>query len=214
MFAQAVQAELAASGGEVTDADIAASEEGLIGQVEGLLGASADPAADAQALYDSTPYLPFLVRYQASQDALTTLLAETADPSEGLPCVSHILLETEADAQAVLERVQGGEDFAAVAVETSTGPSGPNGGELGCAPSTNYVPPFAAAVDGAEIGEFVGPVETEFGFHVLVVNRTEVDGRAIAAERLQTRVENATVTVDEALGTWDSERLAIIPAGQ
>lgn len=212
LFSQAVQAELAATGGEVTQADLDVSAESLIGQVEGLLATTADPATEAQALYDTTPYLPFLVRYQASQDALTALLAETADPADGVPCVSHILLTNEADAQVVLNRVESGEEFASVAVETSTGPSGPNGGDLGCAPSSQYVAPFAEAVDAAEIGEFVGPVETEFGFHVLVVNRTEVDGRTIATERLQERVSNATVVVDEKLGTWDPDRLAITPA--
>lgn len=212
LFAEAVRTELAANGGEISDEGLATSQEGLIGQVEGLLGAQPDPAGEAQALFDSTPYLGFLVEYQAAQDALTNLLSETADPADGIPCVSHILLETEADAQAVLDRLAAGEDFAELAVETSTGPSGPSGGDLGCAPSTQYVLPFAEAVDGATIGEFVGPVETEFGFHVLVVNRTEVDGRTLASELLQARVENATVTVDPALGTWDATSLSIVPA--
>lgn len=212
LFAEAVRTELEANGGGISEAGLAASEEGLIGQVEGLLATQPDPAGEAQALFDSTPYLGFLVQYQAAQDALTTLLTETADPADGIPCVSHILLETEEDAQVVLNRVESGEDFATVAIEASTGPSGPNGGDLGCAPSSQYVGPFAEAVDAAEVGEFVGPVETEFGFHVLVVNRTEVDGRSLAAELLQARVENATVTVDEALGVWDAASLSIIPA--
>lgn len=213
LFSQAVQAELASKGGSVSDADIAASEAGLIAQVEGLLTSTTDPAAEAKALYDSTPYLPFLVQYQASQDALTALLAETADPADGIPCVRHILMDTADEAQAALSRLDAGEDFGELAVELSTGPSGPNGGELGCSPSSQYVLPFAEAVDGAEIGEFVGPVETEFGFHVLVVDRTEVDGRAIATELLQERVSGATVTIDEKLGVWDADRLAITPAG-
>ncbi len=212
LFAEAVRTELSANGGEVSDAGLATSQEGLVGQVEGLLASQPDPAGEAQALFESTPYLGFLVEYQAAQDALTTVLSETADPADGIPCVSHILLESEADAQAVLDRLAAGEDFAELAVETSTGPSGPGGGDLGCAPSSQYVVPFAEAVDGATIGEFVGPVETEFGFHVLVVNRTEVDGRTLASELLQTRVEGATITVDPALGTWDQASLSIIPA--
>lgn len=213
LFAEAVRAELRANGGEVSDEAIATAEEGLLGQVQGLLPGAADPVAEAQELFDGTPYLGFLVRYQAAQNALTDRLAETADPADGIPCVSHILLETEADAQAVLDRLAEGEDFAELAVETSTGPSGPNGGALGCAPSSQYVPPFAEAVDGATIGEYVGPVETQFGFHVLVVTDTEVDGRTLASELLEVRVSEAVVTVDEKLGTWDSERLAITPAG-
>lgn len=212
LFAESVRAELLANDGQISDDDLATSQEGLIGQVQGLLAGQPDPVTQAQELYDSTPYLSFLVEYQAAQNALTALLAESAEPADGIPCVSHILLETEADAQAILDRLDGGEDFAALAMEASTGPSGPSGGDLGCAPSANYVPEFAQAVDNAVIGEFVGPVQTDFGFHVLVVNRTEVDGRALAAELLEARVAGATITVDENLGTWDSDRLAIIPA--
>ncbi|MEM7323524.1 MAG: peptidylprolyl isomerase [Actinomycetota bacterium] len=213
LFAEAVRAELRANGGELTDDGLTTAEEGLLGQVQGLLAGEADPVASAQELFDGTPYLGFLAEYQAAQDALTNRLAETADPADGIPCVSHILLETEADADAVLDRLDAGEDFDQLAIETSTGPSGPNGGELGCAPSSQYVAPFAEAVDAAAIGEFVGPVETQFGFHVLVVERTEVDGRSLAAELLEVRVAEADVTVDENLGVWDPERLAITPAG-
>lgn len=213
LFSQAVQAELAAAGGEVTDADITASEESLVGQVEGLLVTAADPAAEAQALYDSTPYLAFLVRYQAAQDALTEILAANADPTDGLPCVRHILVDTEPEALDIQTRLAAGEDFGELAIELSTGPSGEVGGELGCGPSSQWVPPFAEAVDAAEIGEFVGPVQTDFGWHIIVVDRTEVDGRAIASELLQERVSTAAITLDENLGTWDPTRLAIEPAG-
>ena len=133
------------------------------------------------------PYLQFLARYQAGQDVLTAAVIDQAAPDEGNPCVSHILLDTEADAEGALDRLADGEDFAELAIELSTGPSGPSGGDLGCAPSTNYVGPFAEAVDTAELEEVVGPVETEFGFHVLVVDRYEVDGRTLAADRLRDR---------------------------
>ena len=65
-------------------------------------------------------------------------------------CASHILLDSEEDADAALERVQGGEDFADVASDVSTGPSGPDGGDLGCSLLGNYVPEFAqGALPGA-----------------------------------------------------------------
>lgn len=214
LFAQAVRTELAAAGGEITDEDLTTSEESLLIQVESFFSTSTDPSGDAQAFYDRSPYLNFLVEYQAAQDALTTALAASADPADGLPCVSHILVETEPEGDAILTRLADGEDFASLAQELSTGPSGPAGGELGCAPSSQYVPEFAAAVDSAVVGEYVGPIQTDFGWHVLVVDRFEVDGRSIASELLQERISAADITVDPALGTWDPLSLTILPVGQ
>ena len=212
LVSQALELEIVEAGAEVSDADLEDSRQRLVDQVAGLYAASPDPVAEAERLYDEVPYLQFLARYQAGQDVLTAAVIEQAAPGEGDPCVSHILLDSEADAQGALDRLADGEDFAELAVELSTGPSGPSGGDLGCAPSTNYVGPFAEAVDSAELGEIVGPVETEFGFHVLLVDRYEVDGRTLAADRLRTRLGEATVDVAERLGIWDPAQLAVRPA--
>ncbi len=213
LVSEAVQLELAEVDATVSDADVADAKDRLLAQVATLYADQADPAAEAERLYDEVPYLPFLVDYQAAQDALTGALSGAAEPGEGSPCVSHILVETDADGDAIITRLEAGEDFAELAVELSTGPSGPTGGDLGCADASSYVPEFAAAVNDAELGEFVGPVQTEFGWHVILVDRYEIDGRAIATERLQERLGAATVDVDENLGTWDGEQLVIVPAG-
>lgn len=212
LVAKALELELAEAGVEVSEADLDSSRELLINQLIGMFSASGDPMVEARRLYDEVPYLQFLVGYQAGQQALTAAVAEGAEPTDGDPCVSHILVETESEAKVVLKRLAEGEDFADLAVELSTGPSGPGGGDLGCAASSGYVVPFAQAVDAAEIGEHVGPVQTDFGFHVLVVNRYEFDGRAEAAERLRQRLGQAEIQVDERLGSWDDVQLTIIPA--
>lgn len=85
---------------------------------------------------------------------------------------SHILVETEEEAQAVIERLEGGEDFAALAREVSTGPSGPNGGELGWFGLGRMVPEFEEAVVSLEVGEVSAPVQTQFGWHVVTLNET------------------------------------------
>ncbi|NRB34665.1 MAG: peptidylprolyl isomerase [Rhodobacteraceae bacterium] len=85
---------------------------------------------------------------------------------------SHILLDTEADAIAVVEALEGGADFAALAQERSTGPSGPNGGSLGWFGKGMMVPDFEAAVIGLELGQVSPPVQTQFGWHVIVLNDT------------------------------------------
>lgn len=92
-----------------------------------------------------------------------------AEPQEEYNA-SHILVETEEDAAAVKEEIEGGAEFAAVAREKSTGPSGPNGGELGWFGPGMMVPSFEAAVIALEVGEVSAPVQTQFGWHVITLN--------------------------------------------
>ena len=85
---------------------------------------------------------------------------------------SHILVATEEEALALVADLDGGADFAALAMERSTGPSGPTGGELGWFARGAMVPPFDAAVAALEVGAISGPVETQFGWHVIQLNET------------------------------------------
>lgn len=80
----------------------------------------------------------------------------------------HILLKTEDEAKAVIEALRNGSDFIELAKERSTGPSGPNGGDLGWFQASRMVPPFAEAVKLMNKGDIsVEPVQTNFGFHVI-----------------------------------------------
>lgn len=85
---------------------------------------------------------------------------------------SHILVETEEAAAAIVEELESGADFAEVAREKSTGPSGPNGGELGWFGPGMMVPEFQAAVEAMEVGAISAPVQTQFGWHVIKLNET------------------------------------------
>ncbi len=78
-------------------------------------------------------------------------------------------------ANEVLAALQNGEPFAdlATAMSNDTG-SAANGGELGWASPTKYATGFADAVTTATIGEIIGPIETEFGYHIIQVNGREV----------------------------------------
>ena len=90
---------------------------------------------------------------------------------------SHILVETEEAALAGKEEIEGGAEFAAVAREKSTGPSGPNGGQLGWFGEGAMVPSFEAAVIALEVGEVSAPVQTQFGWHVIILNETRAQER-------------------------------------
>ena len=85
----------------------------------------------------------------------------------------HILLtgaDAQQQAQAVLERIKGGEDFVKVAAEVSKDPAtAPTGGDLGFFPRNRMEPEFETAAFAAEEQALVGPVETKRGFHVIRV---------------------------------------------
>ena len=83
---------------------------------------------------------------------------------------AHILVETEEEAKAIKADIDGGADFAATAKEKSTGPSGPNGGDLGWFGVGMMVKPFEEAVIAMEAGQVSDPVETQFGWHIIKLN--------------------------------------------
>ncbi len=86
---------------------------------------------------------------------------------------SHILVDSEAEAKAIIESLGEGADFAELAKEKSTGPTGENGGNLGWFQSASMVPEFSAALAEMKAGETSSaPVQTQFGWHVIRVNET------------------------------------------
>lgn len=87
---------------------------------------------------------------------------------------SHILVETEEEALALITELEGGADFAELAMEKSTGPSGPRGGELGWFGLGAMVAPFEEAVTTMEAGGISTPVQTQFGWHVIKLNETRI----------------------------------------
>jgi len=81
---------------------------------------------------------------------------------------SHILLDTEADAVAVIDSLNKGGDFTILANEFSTGPSAAQGGDLGWFDEGTMVAEFSAALTELKKGEYTKkPVQTQFGWHVI-----------------------------------------------
>ena len=124
---------------------------------------------------------------------------------------SHILVDTEEEAQAIVEEVNAGGDFAAVAREKSTGPSGPNGGQLGWFGAGAMVPEFEAAVVALEPGAVSAPVQTQFGWHVIKLNEVRVQ-EAPALEdvrgelEMQIRQIRAQTKIEEVTGAASVDR--------
>jgi len=85
---------------------------------------------------------------------------------------AHILLETEDAAKDMIDRLSKGADFTELAKAHSTGPSGPNGGELGWFGEGMMVAEVENAVKAMKVGAVSAPVQTQFGWHVIKLNDT------------------------------------------
>lgn len=86
----------------------------------------------------------------------------------------HILVASEAACSDLKEQIAQGADFAALAQEHSQCPSGAQGGELGTFGPGQMVREFDEVVFSAPVGEVQGPVQTQFGFHLVeVTSRTD-----------------------------------------
>lgn len=115
----------------------------------------------------------------------------------------HILLKTEDEAKAVIEELGKGGDFAELAKKKSTGPSGPNGGDLGFFGKGQMVPAFEKAAFALSKGEVgADPIKTQFGFHVIKVEdrrKAEVPGYDSVVEQLRNEIsqERGSAYVDK-----------------
>jgi hypothetical protein len=214
--------DIDANGGEVSDTDRQAAADELSAN-PGWEGATAELQAlqiDQTAAITVWSAIPPSV---PSEDELRAIYEQGIEAS-GIACTAHILVETRAEADEVTAELDGGADFAEVAAERSTDTgSAENGGVIPCdAASTfrsQYVPEYVEAALAAEIGVPTEPVESEFGFHVILVRPFDdvadegIDqiyndinarfGRAAAA---------ADVHVDPRIGTFDPAA-GVVPLG-
>ena len=81
----------------------------------------------------------------------------------------HILVATEQQCSTLKTQIEGGSDFAAIAKQHSTCPSGRDGGDLGSFSPGMMVAEFDKVVFSAPIGTVQGPVKTQFGYHLIEV---------------------------------------------
>jgi len=81
----------------------------------------------------------------------------------------HILVPTREACEDLKTEIEAGADFAAVAKQHSQCPSGQQGGDLGEFGPGQMVQQFDTVVFSAEVGKVVGPVQTQFGYHLIEV---------------------------------------------
>ena len=146
-------------------------------------------AAKAKGL-DSRPDVAFQIKWQTMQILMQAYFEQYAskwDMSEKtvknyydthknefyeVPAAHtrHILTQTEGDALNAAMEIYKTKDFAKVASEYSRDPnSAKNGGDLGWVEKGMMVAPVEAAIDGASIGSLVGPVKSDYGWHIIEV---------------------------------------------
>ncbi|MDJ0684401.1 MAG: peptidylprolyl isomerase [Alphaproteobacteria bacterium] len=138
--------------------------------------------AKKRIVYDM--YLREQVRSRVTETQLRGAYDDwlTRNPPQEQVRASHILLETEEDARKVIALIGQGRDFAGLAQEFSTGPSGPRGGDLGYFARGQMVPAFADAAFGLQPNQYTAdPIQTEFGWHVIYV----VDKRTTSARSFE-----------------------------
>ncbi len=214
-----------------TEAEVSAKLADIESEIQAAQGVSGEEFLASQGI--GAEQLGVIARQQVIKDALDVEFLERITPATDAEaeellaaeriarttaCVSHILVATEEEATAALARIDGGEDFATVAMEVGTDGTAPNGGDLGCELLDAYVLEFAEAALSAPIGEAVGPVESEFGFHLIFVSsreepalvdiKSEIDLRRVNDEISAWILETLTaadVTVQPEFGTWVTE---------
>jgi parvulin-like peptidyl-prolyl isomerase len=234
------------------EAELQAAEEdfGLTGldsdeRIDALL---ADPTPAEQQIFDQVSANPdrtdevlrvVAVQLIVRQEVTEQLLAEDPgfladlfanDPTSlATVCARHILTLTREEIDAARERVIAGEDFATVADEVSID-TGAAGGVLPCpAQASTYVEPFGSTSATAPIGEVTEPFQTEFGWHIVIVDERRAPASleelaadptawldpAVAGELwgawLDGAVAGAVIVVDSEVGTWFAEGDGILP---
>lgn len=225
-------------GVEITDEDLEQQRERVVEQVGGE-EAFEDLVEESNLTEDD---VEAQLRDFALQEAVTDELVAEVDVDEdelreayeqnyGTAQARHILVETEEAAQQVLGRLEAGEDFGELAREVSTDPSAEqNAGDLGEFRRGQMDADFSAAVFAADEGEIVGPVQTQFGFHVIEVVEVdegppleevedEIRDQLLSGDReqqfdewLSEQAAEAEITVNPRFGEWDGDARRVVPA--
>ncbi len=134
-----------------------------------------------------------------TEDMIVAAYEERFADAEEIPefRASHLLVETEEEAAAAKARIDEGTEFADVARDVSTGPTGPSGGDLGWFGAGAMVPEFENAITSLEVGGVSDPFETQFGWHVATLVETRVQPQPTleqSRQQIAAELQEAAIT--------------------
>jgi len=175
------QSRLAQQGGQATPEQ----REALMGELRDIYILATQKEAEAMAKDQQIAAQLDLQKHSILAQAVASayfesidvteeeILAEYGEQMEQAPPLQfkarHILVPSQGEAVAIIGELDDGADFQELAKEKSTGPSGPNGGDLGWFSPNQMVAPFSNAVQTMEDGAYSAePVQTQFGWHVIL----------------------------------------------
>lgn len=125
--------------------------------------------------------------YQEHQDEFVQAAAVRA---------KHILVETEEKANEVAKEIEAGKSFEDAAKEHSTCPSKDRGGDLGFFTKGQMVPEFEKAAFEAELNTVIGPVQTQFGFHLIKAEEKKEE-QVTPFEMVQPQIHDQLVQLEQ-----------------
>ena len=189
---------------QLTEADLASL---LAGQGQTLSGWKAKVRASvAGQLRDQALRAAVVTPLQPTDEELQAYFEKnisTYDKPEEIRA-SHILVADQAEAQAILERLKNGEDFAALAKESSTDTgSTQNGGDLGWFSRGKMVKEFEDAAFALQVGETSGIVQSQYGFHIIrATDRRAPSTPTLAEAKDQVKSDYTTEKQDQEFSAW------------
>ena len=123
----------------------------------------------ANNYYYSKDFFKNQLRYELLETKVRDNLEEGVARTADMVWARHILVETEEEAQAALDRINAGEEWGDVAAEVSTDSTASNGGDLGWFTQGTMVPAFNDAAFSQEVGTISDPVQSDYGWHLIQV---------------------------------------------
>lgn len=228
--AQVLGDEIARRGGQIGQADLDETDRRLSEGAGGLWQEATDRVRDFfRTTLTAQEVFP---RVASPSDADLESLYLQGPEASGATCTRHILLETEEDAQAVLDELRAGADFATMAAERSLDTvTGSNGGIVepaagtDCFTTTEFtfgiIPEFVEGTFAAQIGVPTEPVQSQFGYHIILVRPFEevadsvrnVIGGAASTVLQEELLTSTDARVNSRYGVWVPSVGAVLPVG-
>jgi parvulin-like peptidyl-prolyl isomerase len=177
---------------------------------------AAFPKSFRTSLLDRYAYVPAYVRTHTKPptdaDALASYTSSLATSCASKRFISHILVATEAEANAIESQLAAGASFQQLAQQQSTDKqSGAQGGVLGCIDGQQVDPTFAAAAAALPIGQVSAPVKTQYGYHVIKAEDVQqaLPFESVKKEILRDLVENGKEGQDKLLSLMAKAKVKV-----